>query len=217
MKISVLCTNKDHPAYPWLERWKSWTARNHHSVELVQCSTDLSGGDVLFLVSCHEILADKDRSRYRAVLVIHASDLPEGRGWSPHVWQIIEGRSDIVVTLLEAGDKLDAGAIWAQRKLHLEGHELSNEINQRLFGIELELMDFAVSNFGAVTPHPQDGRTPTYYRRRTPEDSRLDPHKTIAEQFELLRAADSSRFAAFFDFRGHRYIVRVEKDKNSEE
>ncbi len=214
MKISVLCTNKDHPVYPWLERWKDRTERNHHSVELVQYSTGLSGGDVLFLVSCHEILADKDRSRYRAALVIHASDLPEGRGWSPHIWQIIEGRNDIVVSLLEAADKPDAGAIWAQRVLHLEGHELSDEINQSLFGVELELMDYAVSNFDAVTPHPQDVRVPTYYRRRTPEDSRLDPHKTIAEQFELLRVADSGRFAAFFDYRGHRYVVRVEKGKD---
>jgi len=58
---------------------------------------------------------------------------------------------------------------------------------------------------------PQDERPPSYYRRRTPDDSRLDPSRSIAEQFDLLRVADPQRFPAFFDLRGHRYVVRIEK------
>ena len=45
-------------------------------------------------------------------------------------------------------------------------------------------------------------------RRR---DSRLDPSRSIAEQFDLLRVADPQRFPAFFDLRGHRYLVRLKK------
>ena len=43
------------------------------------------------------------------------------------------------------------------------------------------------------------------------QDSRLDPHRPIADQFDLLRVADPDRFPAFFDLRGHRYLVRIEK------
>ena len=103
------------------------------------------------------------------------------------------------------------GAIWAQRPLRLEGHELSDEINEKLFAIELELMDEALSKFGRASPAPQDDRAPSYYRKRTPEDSRLDPERPIVEQFDLLRVADPARFPAFFDLRGHRYVVRIEK------
>jgi methionyl-tRNA formyltransferase len=182
-----------------------------HEVELVHGKDELSGGDILLLISCHEIILSQDRQRYHASLVIHASDLPEGRGWSPHIWQILEGKRDIVVSLIEAQDQVDTGAVWAQRHLMLEGHELSDEINEKLFAIELELMDEALEKVGRAKPVPQDDRRPSYYRRRTPDDSRLDPHQPIADQFDLLRVADPVRFPAFFDLRGHRYVVRIEK------
>ena len=170
MKISVLCSDTSHPVYPHLRSWvKSAAAR--HAVELVQRKAELTGGDILFLISCHEIISSQDRQKYAASLVIHASDLPEGRGWSPHIWQILEGRQDIVVSLIEAQDEVDTGPIWAQRHLVLEGHELHEEINNRLFVIELELMDHALELIGHATPVPQEGRAPSYYPRRKPEDS----------------------------------------------
>ena len=48
-------------------------------------------------------------------------------------------------------------------------------------------------------------------KRRTPADSRLDPDKSIAEQFELLRVVDNQRYPAFFDHRGRRYRITIEK------
>ena len=168
MKVSVLCSSTAHPVYPRLEQWVRIVAANH-SVELVRQKKELTGGDILFLISCHEIISAGDRQKYGATLVIHASDLPEGRGWSPHAWQIVEGKNRIVVSLIEAQEPVDTGAIWAQRHLVLEGHELSDEINDRLFAIELELMEHAIEIIGSGKPTPQDDRTPSHYRRRTPE------------------------------------------------
>ncbi|KJC34254.1 UDP-glucuronic acid dehydrogenase [Bradyrhizobium sp. LTSP849] len=216
MRISILCSGASHPVYSHLEKWAAVT-RASHDVELVQKKAELSGGDVLFLISCHEIISAQDRARYGASLVIHASDLPVGRGWSPHIWQILEGKHDIVVSLLEAEDQVDTGALWAQRHLVLEGHELYDEINVKLFAIEMELMSEAVAVEGRRAPVPQDHRSPTYYRRRGPEDSRLDPNRPIADQFDLLRIVDPHRFPAFFDFRGHRYVVRIEKVEATDE
>jgi methionyl-tRNA formyltransferase len=210
MKISILCSSASHPVYPHLERWAKEVGALH-KVELVQKRAELSGGDILFLISCHEIISRDDRGRYGIALVIHASDLPEGRGWSPHIWQILEGKNDIVVSLVEAEDQVDTGAIWEQRRLVLEGHELSSEINEKLFAIELTLMSSAVETAGRSSPVPQDGRAPTYYPRRTQADSRLDPHRSIEEQFDLLRVADPLRYPAYFNLRGYRYLVRIEK------
>ncbi len=214
MRITLLCSAATHPIVPHLQRWMA-DASSQHIVELVERKSELKGGDLLFLISCHEVISLAERSKYLATLIIHASDLPEGRGWSPHVWQILEGRNEIVVTLLEAEDNVDTGAIWAQRRMRLAGHELCDEINAQLFTIELELMNHAVAEFNAITPKDQDDRKPTYFPRRKPEDSRLDPLKTIAEQFDLLRVADPHRFPAFFELRGYRYIVRLEKVRPS--
>ncbi|MBT0653112.1 formyltransferase family protein [Geomobilimonas luticola] len=213
MNISILCSNKEHPVFPTLEQWQqAW--QHLHEIELVQTRQDLSGGDILFLISCSELIKQDVRNRYRATLVIHASDLPQGRGWSPHIWQILEGRKSITVSLLEAEDKVDSGAIWAQRELLLEGHELYNEINEKLFSIEKELMDFALLNLQTIVPTPQRVEDPSYYRKRTPIDSQIDPHRSIAEQFDLLRVADTVRFPAFFEYRGHYYRIIIEKISN---
>lgn len=215
MRISVLCSDPAHPIYDVLAEWCTEHAMLHQ-VELVNICADLSGGDLLFLISCTEIIGPHLRNRYRKCLVIHASDLPEGRGWSPLVWQIIEGRGEIAVTLLEAAEKVDSGDIWKKVYLKFEGHELADEIYNALFAAELELMDFGVRNFESVIPEPQADSAPSYYRRRTPEDSRIDPHKSLAEQFDLLRVADNKRYPAFFDYRGCRYEISLKKSPPDE-
>jgi len=210
MKISILCSSKEHPVYPWLEKWCIENS-HHHEIELVNQSCDLNNGDILFLTSCHEVVSKETRRKFSASLVVHASDLPRGRGWSPLVWQILEGRKKITVSLLEADDAVDSGDIWKQQILQFEGHELYDEINAALCKTVIDLMDYAATHIGNIQPVPQENSEPTYYRRRTPDDSRLDPGKSIAEQFELLRIADPLRYPAFFDYRGCRYQVRLIK------
>ena len=193
-------------------RWAN-RQKESHEVELINKKSDLSGGDILFLISCHEIVDSNDRAKYASALVIHASDLPKGRGWSPHIWQIVEGKNEVVVSLLEAEDSIDSGAIWAQRKMQYEGHELSDEINKILFQTELDLMDYAVANFRKILPTEQKDEDATYYALRDYKDSKLDPEKSIAEQFDLIRVCDPERYPAYFDYRGKRYILKLEKDK----
>jgi len=210
MRISVLCSDNEHPVF---QKLKGWIVEKNlfHEVELVNRKSELSGGDLLFLISCHEVVNSQERLNYKKTLVIHASALPKGKGWSPHIWQILEGKNEIMISLIEAEDKIDSGAIWKQQVLALEGHELNDEVNDKLFNIELQLMDFAVINFNKVQPKAQQDQTSTYYPKRTPEDSCIDIAKTLEEQFDLLRVVDQERYPAFFDYRGHRYIIKLEK------
>ncbi len=199
-----------HPVFSELERWSNSRAQTHDIV-LSETFDALPGGDLLFLISCSCIVKPALRSRYRHSFVIHASDLPEGRGWSPLIWQLLEGRHDIAVTLLEASDPVDSGAVWAKRWLHFTGHELHNEINAALFAAELELMDYALENCDILQPQPQKDGCASWYRRRTSEDSRIDPYRSLADQFDLLRVADPIRYPAFFELRGHRYEISIRK------
>ncbi len=194
-----------------LERW---VAANQalHTISLLRHKAELGGGEILFLISCSEIISAKDRQAFSYVLVIHASDLPRGRGWSPHIWEIVGGASSITVSLLEAQDQVDSGSVWQKLVVPIPKHALSDEINELLFEAESQLMDFAVSNIHSITPEPQDPSVmANYYPRRGPEDSELDAQKTIAEQFDLLRVCDPQRFPAFFKLHGHTYKLIVEK------
>jgi methionyl-tRNA formyltransferase len=198
MRISILCTDDFHPVVPYLNRWASEMRSNGHEVGLFSDKKCLVGGDILFLVSCSQIIRAAERERYRACLVLHASDLPIGRGWSPHIWAIVGGASNITVSLIEADDSVDTGPIWFKAKFELEGHELLPEINKHLFEAELSLMTRAVLEFKSVRPKSQQGSPGDYMQKRTPMDSRIDPFRSLADQFDLLRIVDNSRYPGFF-------------------
>jgi methionyl-tRNA formyltransferase len=215
VNISVLCTDSRHPVVPSLREWARAMAADGHNVSLLHEKGALQGGDFLFLVSCAQKLEPAELVKFRHALVLHASDLPTGRGWSPHVWTIVEGGNEITVSLIEAATPVDSGPVWARRRFVLEGHELLPEINRALFAVELELMTSAVQG-GTPQPVAQTGDPGPYLRRRTPEDSRLDPTKSIAEQFELLRVVDNESYPAFFDFRGKRYVLKIEKAEHGQ-
>ncbi|WP_120797542.1 formyltransferase family protein [Thiocapsa rosea] len=211
MRISLLCSDAAHPVNAHLERWMRENAARHE-IELARCKANLQGGDILFLISCSEIIRASDRGAYRACLVLHASDLPRGRGWSPHIWEITQGADIITLTLLEAADRVDSGRIWHKVRIPIPKDALWDEINEALFNAEIGLISYAVDNFAHVDPQPQDTTIEsTYYRRRTPNDSRIDPMISVAEQFDCIRVCDPNRFPAFFDLNGHRYKLILEK------
>ena len=211
MNITILCSSKLHPIYPYLERWQKANSEKH-DIDLVNEKEYLIGGDILFLISCSEIVYRTDRDLYTKTLVVHAGDLPKGRGWSPHVWQIIEGHQRIVITLFEAEDQVDSGDIWHKEIIVVPEHALYDEINSMVFNTELRLLDFAVDHFNSIIPQPQDSEIePTYYSKRSPGDSEIDFNASISDQFNILRISDPHRYPAFFKAYGYKYKIIIEK------
>ncbi|HTU12672.1 MAG TPA: formyltransferase family protein [Allosphingosinicella sp.] len=207
-RVEILCSDRTHPVYPWLERWRDARAGDAQ-ILLRDRAAELGEGDILFLIACQEIVGPALRARFRHTLVIHESALPKGRGWSPLVWQLLEGNNRIPVTLLEAEDKVDSGRIWHQLTVDFDGTELAAEINARISAAKIELMDWALAHAGDVQPRDQTGE-PSYYRKRTPADSELAADATFAESFALLRVADEERYPAFVRLGGKRYRVRLD-------
>jgi methionyl-tRNA formyltransferase len=211
MKITVLCSDSAHPVNSHLQKWIKENIANH-TIELVRSRSELTNGDFLFLVSCSEIIKSQHREKYEHTLVLHASDLPQGRGWSPHVWEIVNGGEAVTLSLLEAEDKVDTGRLWLKRLIPVSKIALWLEVNQMLFQAEIDLMKEAVERYSEIEPYPQRSDVePTYYQRRTPADSELDPQKTIAEQFDLMRMCDPQRYPAWCEILGQKYKVILEK------
>lgn len=213
MKITLLCSDKQHPIYAYLLRWvESYT--NEHKIELLTKVTDIGQpGDILFLISCSEIVRKSVRDNFRYTLVLHASDLPEGRGWSPHIWDVVNQKDQLTLSLLDAEDSVDTGNIWQKRHVELDGTELYDEINHKLFEAELELMGWAVDNIDHSQSRPQQetNKPHSYHRKRTPEDSELQASSSIEAQFNLLRVCDPNRFPAYVIINNQRYNIRLEK------
>lgn len=170
--------------------------------------------DFAFLLSCREIIKPEYLALNRHNLVVHASALPQGKGWSPLTWQILEGKSTIPVTLFEAAEHVDAGCIYLQEDVHFDGTELIDELRSAVGKATCALCKTFVHDYPAVLHHSreQQGEESFYFRRR-PEDSKLDLDKSIRDQINLLRVVDNERYPAFFEWKGQRYRILIEKDR----
>lgn len=213
MNITILCSSSEHPVNEYLKKWAERNSSTHF-IDIVNSVKELNHkGDILFLISCSDVITEEVRNLYKTTLVIHASDLPKGRGWSPHVWGIIEGASEITVSLLEVANKVDSGDVWQKIRVPILKTDVYDEINSKLFKTEMELMSFAINHYDTIKPAKQnDAIGATYYEKRTPKHSELDIKKSIEDNFNLLRVCDPARFPAFFYFEGVKYKVYLEKE-----
>ena len=210
MDISILTSSIEHPVNAYLDKWAE--KNKNHQISIVHSKKELISGDILFLISCSDIISKLERGRFKKTLVVHASDLPHGRGWSPHVWEIINGATDITLSLLEAEDKVDTGDIWKKISVPIPKTTLFDEINELIFDSELALMDFAIENYNTIEPRKQPNVDGTCWSKRSPKDSVIDINQTISEQFDLIRVCDSKRFPAYFYKDGVRFNIIIEKN-----
>ena len=178
---------------------------------LLFCHEDVEKSDIVFYLSYHSVVPQAVLALGGNNLVVHASDLPHGRGWSPLTWQVLEGREGITLTLFEATDSVDAGPIYIQKNLELSGTELIKELRE-VIGIQTISIcaQFVTQFFQMVNNSHEQVGLATYYRRRTPDDSRIDPSRSIEDQFNLLRVVDNDRYPAFFELNNRRYYLRIE-------
>lgn len=204
MKVQILVDNKNSwvvsYAYEFAKKMNASLIHDHSDID--------NDGDVLILLSCEKKLTDYGKNRFN--LVAHASDLPEGKGWSPLTWQILEGRDKIIVSLIEAEDQIDSGVIYGKKELFLDGYELIEELRIKLVNVIFDLIVEFFDKYPHINGSTQSGES-SYYKRRTLEDSMLDTSKTLDEQFDLLRVCDNERYPAFFVKNGHKYIIEIKK------
>jgi UDP-2,4-diacetamido-2,4,6-trideoxy-beta-L-altropyranose hydrolase len=170
----------------------------------------LPGGDICFFLSYSRIADEKTRSRYHHNLVVHASDLPKGRGWSPASWMILEGQRQIPVTLLEAEDSVDSGAIYAQEWFDVEPTDLVEQWRKKLSDSTINLVSYFVNMFpeSAANKRYQIGEA-TYYARRRVKDSELDPNLSLNQQFRLLQIVDNDSYPAWFTYNGKQFTLKI--------
>ena len=186
-----------------------------HNILWSHCLQNITAADFCFCLSFSNLVPFKIRRQFKHTLVVHESDLPAGKGWSPLSWQILEGKSRIPITLFEAAEQIDSGQIYAQYWVDLEGHELIDELRAKQASATREICQWFIDHYpeSLSGARAQKGKE-SFYMRRDSEDSKLDPYKTIAEQFNLLRVVDNDRYPAFFQLNGKKFYLTIVKDES---
>lgn len=195
-----------------LERFVRGLRSSGHEVVVVSDAHKIPRADLVFFLSYWSLANSEVLDRATHSLVVHASDLPRGKGWSPLTWQILQGKNQIPVRLFEAEAAVDSGDIYGAMDIEFEGHELLDELRDRLLDATFELCADFVDKYPSCIPSrtKQEGDQ-SFYPRRTSEDSRLDPNSTLASQFNFLRTVDNTAYPAFFEHLGHFYELHIHK------
>ena len=212
MKINIIIDNKKSWFYKKAGDLVEHIKKLGHSCKIYSSQSKiLKGSDITFFLSCEKYITKSIRAKSKFNIVIHASDLPKGKGMSPTTWQILENKKKIPVTLFEVADKLDSGDYYLKSNFNLNGIELIDEWQEKLYQcIKNMALTFVQKD---LKPKKQKGK-PSNYRRRTPKDSELNINKSIKSQFNVLRIVNNKQYPAFFIYKGNKYIIKIYKDKN---
>jgi len=211
MNINILTDNPKSWFIPYGEILRRKLDKQGHKVNYVFNKKDLIHSEITFLLSCTQIIESQFLKRSEKNVVIHASDLPQGKGFSPMQWQILEGKNEIVLSAIEATEAADEGPIYLKESLRFDGTELYQELREKLGSSIIQMACQLVNRIQSIVPEEQKG-IESFYRRRTTADDELDPGKSIAEQFNHLRIADNGSHPLYFYFNSEKYYLRIEKE-----
>ena len=211
-KVTILTDNPDSWIMDYIEDLIELIQKKGFDLEHIFKVNEIKKGDVLFALSCEQIIKKDLLALNKYNMVAHPSNLPIGRGWSPIAWDILKGSEKIFVSLLNINEKIDAGDIYKKECIYLNGTELNNEIKELQYNLTKDLILSFLDDFPNIKLHPQNEKDATYYKKRTIKDAYLDTNKTIKEQFNLLRISDNKRYPARFKIEGKDYILKIYKD-----
>lgn len=205
-------SDKDSWINAFIQKIQKELEKNGHTVSIVHRVADITSGDFNFILGFSNIIPKNILRQNKHNLVVHESALPAGRGWSPLTWQILEGKKEIPITLFEAEDSVDSGKIYLQAVMQFVGNELVDDLRFVQGTTTIALCERFIQEYPNIIKlaKAQLG-APSFFRKRDSNDSELDPYKTIADQFNLLRVVDNLKYPAFFNLMGTRYELHIKK------
>lgn len=174
---------------------------------------DVNNNDIVFILGYTKILDEDFLNLNKLNLVVHESDLPKGKGFSPVQWQILRGQNNIVFTLFEAKKELDSGDIFLQKHVSFSGYELFDKIREIQGKKTMELIGEFLDIYPAINKKAQLGEGTTFKRRKLSDD-KLDINKSIKEQFNHLRIANNEEYPLWFEIDGNKYIIKIFEEEN---
>jgi methionyl-tRNA formyltransferase len=138
------------------------------------------------------IVSESIVGRYECIC-FHMTDLPYGRGGSPLQNLIVRGYKETMLTALRMTGELDAGPIYLKEPLSLLGS--AEEIYRRASELAWRMIRQLIA--GSVVPVPQSGK-PTYFKRRTPDQSEIPEGLTLDQVYDYIRMMDAPGYPKAF-------------------
>ena len=114
--------------------------------------------------------------------------------------------------MIKASLKVDSGEIIQRGFMKLNGSEIYDEIREKSANIIIKMIIKFLKNFPKYKLEKQKGYG-RFYRKRKPDDQKLNLNKSIKENFNILRIANNEKWPAFFTYKKKKYIIKIYKEK----
>ncbi len=175
---------------------ETWAKKRHISVSYRPPTLP---ADLLVSASYGEkIPIERIRSARFGGLNVHPSLLPRWRGGDPVPWAILQGDTDIGVTVVTLSEKFDQGEIIAQTTIPITATDVAPLLRMKLFRIGADLLVAAVKE-RHFHGDPQNARRQPYAKRLTRDDG-FEPWEHIVDPKEAVRI--NRKFRAFHPWPG---------------
>ena len=211
--VQILLDKKNDWIYKYFNNFKiSKSIRDRYKIDISNKLEKTHKKEILFIVVVTKKLSLNSLSKYKKKLVIHESNLPKGRGFSPIKKQILKKIYKIKCCLIECDEKIDGGDIYETEFLHIKKNDLYDDIRMKQYETTLKLINKFLKKYPNVKSKKQKGK-PSYFRRLKSKDDEINPSKNIISQFDLLRSTDYKNHQNFFYINKKKYLKRISKNK----
>jgi len=121
----------------------------------------------------------------KGIINIHPSLLPRYRGSTPIESAIMNGDTETGVSIMQLAAAMDAGPVFTQEKIALNGNEDKFDLYRKLSAIGADLLFSVLPSIlsGELLPKPQAG-TPTYCALLKKENGLINPLVLTASEIE---------------------------------
>lgn len=142
-------------------------------------------------------------------LNVHDSLLPAYAGFSPLIWALINGETEVGVTAHLMNTELDAGDIVLQRSVPVGPTDTTTDLFHKTVALlgPITVDALAVIASGRTDWIKQDRSKASFFHKRSIEDSRIDWTWPAIDIDRLVRAQSDPYPNAFTFYRGERLRV----------
>ncbi|MBD3257351.1 methionyl-tRNA formyltransferase [candidate division GN15 bacterium] len=192
---------------PMADRLRERTGQDFHLItrkaDLTPEKLEQLAPEFVFFPHWSYIIPDEIIDRFVCV-IFHMTDLPYGRGGSPLQNLIARGMDQTQLSAIKCVSELDAGPIYMKRQLCLHGS--AEEIYLRAGKLTEDMIVEIVTT--RPEPQPQSGEV-TAFKRRTPEQSRIEGISGLDALFDHIRMLDAKGYPhAYLEADGFRFEFR---------
>lgn len=212
-KICILLNNINE--YDFEDLLKIYLTKEKFDISVTdKFPRDLQSFDLIIPWSYRKII--RDFNQFNNIVIIHSSELPQGRGWAPIYYSIKEGQSDYVMSCIIATDEVDKGDIIVKASFPILPEYTATFLRKVDREISLLLIKKILDKWpnGKIITSKQQGAG-SYRPKRYPNDNEIKTSNILESLLPHLRAVENNN-PAFFYYKDIKYLISISPQNEPE-